>query len=355
MTITKSRTLANPGRRRRARRRNGPLKMSKLQKLFFGTKKQREAARRSNSGRKRRKVSTKRKRSPISSLLPNPRRRHARVTNRRRRRRNVGTILTVYPAMAGLNPGRKRKRSRVSRVSNRRRRVSNRRRRVVTVTKIRKRVTNKGMARRKRRTRVSNRRRRRNPFYSRRVKRGVYQYTARRRNPGRRRRRHVMHHRRRHNNPGVSSGLLGKALGIIGGATATKILMGFVPSALSQGFVGYFTTALVAYAGGRTIGKVAKSRELGNNLVIGGFVYLAIKVLNDYFPSIGGNLGLSGGRGMGLIAPSNFYVPQVNVPGSMGSFVPPPAVAAAMALPMAPPAAAGMRGLGTTRRIGRVR
>jgi hypothetical protein len=58
-------------------------------------------------------------------------------------------------------------------------------------------------------------------------------------------------------------------------------------------------------------------------MVVGGLTYLALRLIQDFLPNLGGSLGLSG---MGLIAPSSFYVPQVNVRGSMSRFLVPPGV-----------------------------
>ena len=41
-----------------------------------------------------------------------------------------------------------------------------------------------------------------------------------------------------------------------------------------------------------------------------------------------------GNGGLGLITSSNFFVPQVNLPGSMAAFVPPAAVVSPVAVPM---------------------
>jgi len=53
---------------------------------------------------------------------------------------------------------------------------------------------------------------------------------------------------------------------------------------------------------------------------------------------------------LGLIAPSSFYVPQVNMPGSMSTFQVPSAIPSMVA------ASGGMHGLGMTRgrRVGRM-
>jgi hypothetical protein len=49
-------------------------------------------------------------------------------------------------------------------------------------------------------------------------------------------------------------------------------------------------------------------------------------------------------KGMGLISSSNFYVPQVNLPGSMASFVRP----ASISVPLPLAGMKGLRGLGQT-------
>ena len=169
--------------------------------------------------------------------------------------------------------------------------------------------------------------------------------SKRRRNPGRRRSvvRHRRHYRR---NPGVLTGTLGRVVGVIGGVAVTKLLMGFVPATFTSGVLGYLATGVVAVAQGKLIGKVSKNSTLGNDFLVGGLAYLAAKILNDFFPSIGSYTGISG---MGMIGGSSFYVPQVNQPGSMGSFIVPGAVMGAM-----PTVAPASGNLGRLRRTGRL-
>ena len=147
------------------------------------------------------------------------------------------------------------------------------------------------------------------------------------------------------------SGTAGRVLGVIGGATLTQLAMGFVPSSLNSGFLGYVSTGVVAMLQGKLVGKVFKNGQLGTDFTTGGLVYLAIKVINDFIPSLGGSLGLSGmgRRGMGLIAPGSFYLPQVNKMGSMGNYVLPSAI------PTFAPQAATGTGVGNMRRGGRLR
>ena len=196
--------------------------------------------------------------------------------------------------------------------------------------------------------------RRRNP--------GVVQHRRwyARRNPGvvKHRRRsyaRVVRRARRRRNPGFTSGMggnFGKAIGIIGGALVTKIASGMLPSSLTTGVLGYLSIGIIALLQGKAIGKILKNPSLGNDMATGGYVYLALKIAGDYFPSLGLPFSLSG---MGLIGGSSFYTPQVNQPGSMGQFILPAAVAGAI-----PPAVVGggMKGLGagtSMRRVGRLR
>ena len=180
-----------------------------------------------------------------------------------------------------------------------------------------------------------------------------------RRNAGvvRHRRRNTarVHHRRRgrRRNSGFTSGLggsFGKVIGVIGGAMLTKTVAGMLPTTLTSGILGYLTIGIIAMLQGKAIGKVLKNQALGDDMAIGGYTYLALKIAGDYFPSLG--LGLSG---MGLIGGSSFYVPQVNQPGSMGNFMLPAAIAGAMTPQVV---AGGMKGLGagtSMRRVGRLR
>jgi len=146
------------------------------------------------------------------------------------------------------------------------------------------------------------------------------------------------------------SGAFGQALGIIGGAFVTKLGTGFLPNGLNTGIPGYIATALIAMLQGKMVGKLLKNPKLGRDMQIGGYVYLALRIASDYMPSLSLPFGLNG---MGIVGPSSFYTPQVPISGSMGQFVLPSAVRGA--IPMAAATAGGMRGLGTTRRVGRMR
>lgn len=256
----------------------------------------------------------------------------------RGRRKNVGEILTVMPA----NPGRRRRRSSMYRTHNRRR--HNRRRRM-GVAEYNRRYHN---PRRHNRRRYHNRRRRHNPTI-------VRYHNARRH--------HYMHNRRRRRNPGFTTGTTGAIVGILGGAAITKIITGFLPTTFTTGFMGMAATGVGAVVAGQIAGRVSKNRQFGNWVMIGGLLIVALELVNQFIPGLQLPFGLtSGTSGLGLISSSNFYVPQVNMPGSMASFVTPAGVTAA--IPVVPTTATGMHGLGgpqfapglrTMRRIGRMR
>jgi hypothetical protein len=140
-----------------------------------------------------------------------------------------------------------------------------------------------------------------------------------------------------------------KVVSVIGGATVTKLVSDLLPATFSTGLLGYVGVGVVAILQGKVLGKVFRSSSVGDNMVVGGLVYLTIKILNDFIPTLGGTLGL---RGMGLIAPTQgFAVPLVNQMGSMGMFVRPGFVPA----PYVPPAHGTMGALTSIRRVGRVR
>lgn len=356
MSLVKRRRFVNPGRRKR---------MTAKQIRFFGTKRQRAAL----------KNVRRRKKNGTLHITH-----HA---NRARRKRNVSHIVVVRPRNPGrIYPGLSAKESAAearkaralkkkygssmlrkgfkwlkgsTTTSNRGRRRN--RTKVIFVNKGR------NMARRRNRRSLRNRRRR-NVHYVRRQKRGLYlyknprrRYHRRRRNPGvSYRRRHYRHHRlhnRRRRNPGFFGETLGRVTGVLGGLAVTKFLFGFVPSSFNTGFMGYLAAGIVGVAQGKLVGKLSKNAQLGNDMMVGGLAYAFALVLNNLFPSVGSMLGISGGRGMGLIGGSSFYVPQVNVPGSMGTFQVPGAVSGAI-MGALPAANTGNVGIGRLRRTGRL-
>lgn len=340
--VMKKRRLVNAGRRR----------MTAKQIKYFGTARQRAALknsrRRRNTGPKRRHVGRRRNQGgdvvsrveraaehaieKIEDLAENALGGVTHLGNRGRRR-NVGEILTVLPA----NPGRRKKMA-ATRTKNRRR--SNRGR-VRASNRSRRRNRNRGAVRRHR-----NRSRMANPKVIVR-----YRNRARRHNYGRRR------------NPDFLRGDAGAVVGVLGGAAVTSILTGFLPSNFTTGWMGYIATGVVAAVQGQVIGKVFKNQKLGNWLTVGGMVIVALKIAGDMGFQIPGLTTSSGTSGMGMITGSNFYVPQVNMPGSMASFVTPAGITGAIPVMPAASAGAGMHGLGqqyhpgfrSMRRVGRLR
>jgi hypothetical protein len=298
----KARTLINPARKKR--------KLSPKQIAIFGTKRQKAALKasrsrkRSNPGLKQyinRKVKRARKSGYKAKAVYYRKRSEARAV----RASNPSRILTLsLPNVLG-NPSRK-KRSKnnmaKSRVHRRRQRTANpkrvyRHKRRATVNPIR------------------HHRRRRNPSTK-----VVYRY-----------RKHASRMNYRRRNP-VRLGGIGKIGGILAGAGVTFFVDKMLPASLTSGFIGYVTTAAVAMLQGKVIGGVIKNRAFGNDMVTGGFIYLAVKVVGDLFPSLGAYLPFSL-KGMGIIGASSFYQPQVNMPGSMASFVRPSAIPMMVAAP----------------------
>ena len=137
--------------------------------------------------------------------------------------------------------------------------------------------------------------------------------------------------------------------GIISGAAVTNLIVGFVPSTWSTGIPGYIVTAIAAVVQGQAVGKIFKQPLFGKYMTWGGFTFLALKIINDMMPSLSGYLGISGMRGMGLLAPTQgFMLPNVNMFGSMGRFQIPNSIASKIQ------AAAMTKGVHGLPRIGRI-
>jgi hypothetical protein len=345
--IRKKKRLANPGKRR---------KMSRKQIAIFGTKRQKAALRRKQSNpakltrrkpkcgqylackqnpgrksnpRRRRNISIRKRRKQLrkigvsSNYISATTKRLRSKARGRKRRKNVGSILVA--SIPGMNPGRKRRKK--NSMAKRRRRHN---------------VAPRHYSRRRRH--YSARRRRHNPGVRTRtiVK---YRTRARRRSRGRR------------SNP-ISMGGYGadisSVMGVVAGATVNSFAMGTLASmapTFATGIPGYIASAVIAVLQGQLVGKMFKKPAFGKQMAIGGLTYTAIKVLNDFFPTL--PLGL---HGLGAIAPSGgFFSPQVNKWGSMGTFQPPGTLLQAVAMSGG---GKGMRGLGepnfSARRVGRI-
>ena len=304
--VNTRRKVTNPGRRR---------KLSRKQILAgFGGKRRQAAARpgrKKTSARRKARPAAKRRNTATTTRRNTAPRRTVRKKATRRRRtptRNIGEILSVIPVS---NSGTRRN----GMTKRRGRRRTVRRRRAATHRPRRRR--NYGTSR-PRQARNYGYRRRRN--------------TARRRNTGRRR------------NAGLPS-----SVGIIGGAMLTSVVSGFATRffpAASAGPVRWVTTGLTAMLVGKGVGKITRNTSLGNQIQTGGLVLMALQVMADLAPGVMGSLPI-GLQGMGAIAPSSFYSPQVPRPGSMTQFITPAATQAAVA--RYAPVGNGVSGIGRGR------
>ena len=338
-TISRIRRLVNPGRRRRVNK--AKRRMTPAQIKFFGTKRQKAALKTSRT--RKRNLSMK----SVTGLFK----------NRARRKRNVGSIITVWPKG---NPGRRKRykrngaKNRLVIVNPGARMAKGSSGRVISGygSTVMNKGRKKNMARTRKRTRrVARRVVRRRRAVTNPRRRRVYSHRRRRvGNPGYHRRRKISNRRHYPRNPGMLSGTAGRVLGVIGGVAVTKLLSGFLPASFATGVLGYFGIGAVAFLQGKLVGKFSKSPALGNDMLVGGLAYLAAKVLNDFFPSIGSYTGMSG---MGLIGGSSFYSPQVNLNGNMGRFVVPSATMGAIGAGMAQQIATA-KGVGSMRRTGRL-
>lgn len=343
--VLKPMKLYNPGRRRASstghkRRNAGRRRMSAKQIKYFGTARQRAGL----------KAARSRHRHGIGNL----RRAKKGFRAKARRMRNVSSIVTVMPNVAEgfrdasgiFHPIRASADYDPTRIGGKRRR-----KRAKAKGKGRKRGTRTVARARRRRSTTSHRRRASNPGVRRR-RRAVRRHSAAVPNPHRRRR-SVSHRRRRNSgymvrhrrrrNPGLlpSGGTLNKVVGIVSGATLTKIISDNLPFGLNMGFMGYIGTGIVAWLQGQAVGKMLRSPGLAQDMTIGGYTYLALKIVNDFLPGIASGLGLRG------LATSSFWVPQVPRNGSLVGFQSPPMLSAAMAAS----APATMRGLAGMRSV----
>ncbi len=325
--VMKRRSLVNSGTRRR-RRSNASSsgrkkRMTAKQIKYFGTARQKAALRASGSRKRRRNAgagsvrkSKKRlSRAPVGLYKV---RAHTTKFKRRlkRRRKNIGAIYSI--GLAGLasgNPGTRKRRKKV--VVKRRKRslkgasgtMARRRRARRTNAGTRKRV----YRRRRRAVAVVRRRRRRNT--------GVSVYRRRRRSN-----RRSYSVRRRRNVGGVvgsTTGIFKNALGVIGGAVATRYATQLALGGKNTGAIGYLGNAIAALVLGWGVKKFLKSPQLGAMVTVGGFTGLALRLLTDLTPigqyvnlSLNG-AGKAGDIGIGMITDSTFFVPTVFQPGSM--------------------------------------
>lgn len=331
MAVTVKRTVRvhNPGKAKR--------KMSAKQIKFFGTARQKaslKASKRRTNGGKNSVRKTKKVYKEYGPLTPRLTKQLKAYKTRRKtkRRKNVGEIVSI--ALAGLNPGKKRSSS----MAKRRRKSA-----VKTVARRRKNSgTSKRRTRRVTARKSTHSRRRKNPVYSMRK----------------------VHRRRNAGVAGLTSGMLGQAVGVIAGAVGSKYITQLALGGNNTGLMGYAGNAIATVALGWGAKKVTKSEAFGNSVMVGGLVALVLRAINDN-TAIGSFVNLSlagagkgGDTGIGIIQDSSFPLPQVPVAGSMTSFQTPRNTRNYVAANMPQPAPAtgvrGVRGVGNMM-IGRTK
>jgi len=286
--------LVNPAGR--ASRR----KLSAKQIKFFGTPSQKAALK-----RKRRKnaAGAPRRRTPARIAKPANRRRPART--------NPGEIITF--GLAGLaNPaGRKRSNSKMAKTKK------------------------KAASRPRNRNRTEPKRRRRtNPAFA-----ASHRTTRKRRrsNPPR-------SYRRRKNPEGVSGvgGIVVKAAWAGAGAVGTRLLTQLALGANNTGVLGYLANGAVAFGLGWGVSKFTKDQSAAQMVVIGGFVGILLRAIQDFTPfgtAVTSALSGMGGLGdIGVYGATTFFVPLQEQPGQPRGV---PMLPGAMNQPQLPAAASG--------------
>lgn len=113
-----------------------------------------------------------------------------------------------------------------------------------------------------------------------------------------------------------------------------------LPAGLSMGMAGYVSMGAVAMLLGTLSRMAFKDKVFGDNVTIGGFVVLGLRIMNDFVPQLAAGLPF-GLRGMGVIAPSSYALPLINRPNSMTQFIRPSYIPAQAVVPTG---VAGMRG-----------
>jgi hypothetical protein len=136
--------------------------------------------------------------------------------------------------------------------------------------------------------------------------------------------RHVRHNRRTRRNPQVfGTKLTGKTAlvgvgGMIGGIALVKMVAPMLPATLtSSTFIKAVSAAGLALVAGWGIGKM--NPDLGGAVLLGGLAEAVSIGLGGMLP-ITQYTGLSGGRGMGVYAPSTQLLPNnplQNMPGGL--------------------------------------
>lgn len=266
-------SASNPAKRRakkakrnvKAKRRNSRRRMSAKQIKHFGTKAQKAAL-------KRKRTVTRKKAKPVAK--------HRKRT-KSSTRSNPAHLITLGLAGVG-NPQRRKK--------------------VAKRKKARRSVAKVKTVRRRRRTTVAKRHRRRN---STRVV--VIQARKKGRMNSRRRRgsRNPMEMFGSRSTKDIAKIIAGGLAGVAVTKAAVPMLPASLTSSNAMRTVSSFVVAFAAGFVGRMVDK-----EFGSAVMFGGFMQAASTGLNAFVPSIGRQIGLNGGRGVGDFVPGSFTVPQ---------------------------------------------
>ena len=157
------------------------------------------------------------------------------------------------------------------------------------------------------------------------------------------------HHRRRNTrrrNPQLFGHTMGPAdlakttLSVLVGVTIAKLVPPMLPASLtSSPAMRVIVTGVVAFLSGLGANKLGP--DIGSGVLLGGLAQTASQALNAFVPSIGAQIGLSGGRGMGYLVPGGFPVPQN--PVNAAALAPAPA--------MIPVKGSGVSGWGAGRGV----
>ena len=106
--------------------------------------------------------------------------------------------------------------------------------------------------------------------------------------------------------------ILEMSAGILAGVAGSKIAVGMLPST----FNGTNTTAALSTVGAAIVlgwvgGAITRSPSFGLQVLLGGVAQAGSQLLNEYVPSVGSVVGLSGFRAnLGDFVPGRFPIPQ---------------------------------------------
>jgi hypothetical protein len=107
----------------------------------------------------------------------------------------------------------------------------------------------------------------------------------------------------------TSIGAVEMIIGGLVGVTAAKILPTYIPAQfLGSPIMRILATGASAYVASMLFGKIRPG--MADAVMFGGLMQTGSVALNTFLPSIGGQIGLAGGRGMGDLVEGHFVVPQ---------------------------------------------